>query len=193
MNSVALPFSLKRSNDVIAGGEVTSTTETVHGLLRLEAERLVVQWRISREVSRVGREIRTDEELQPVREVSVPLDALADAAIKQRGWGWFRTTRLTLTAADLRAFEEVAGAAGLQLEHPATLALSIPSADQLAAREFAADLNVRLAERTLPPTAPRAGLADAPAAPRRGLSGAAPAPRQLDDGGGQRGGPTPAG
>jgi hypothetical protein len=152
-STAALPFSLRRSSDTIVGGEVTSTAETIDGLLRLEGDRMVVQWRVRREISRVGREIRTDEELEPVREATLPLHALAGAAMRQRGWAWFRRTQLTLTAADLRAFEEVAGAAGLQLAHPATLDLDIPRAEQLPAREFAAELNVRIAEIALPEAA----------------------------------------
>ncbi|HSJ24795.1 MAG TPA: hypothetical protein VK929_09020 [Longimicrobiales bacterium] len=151
--TAALPFTLRRSSDVVRSLEVTSTAETIDGLLRLEEDRLVVQWRVRREISHVGLEIRTDEELEPVREAVLPLDALAGAAVRQQGWGWFRRTQLTLTAADLRAFEDVAGAAGLRLAHPATLELAIPRAEQLTAREFAAELNVRLAEHALPEAA----------------------------------------
>jgi hypothetical protein len=32
----ALPFFLKRSEDIIAAGRITSTAETIHGLLRLD-------------------------------------------------------------------------------------------------------------------------------------------------------------
>ena len=33
--SAALPFTLRRSNDIFSGEGITTTTETVHGLLRL--------------------------------------------------------------------------------------------------------------------------------------------------------------
>ena len=58
-HSAALPFVLKRSQDVLGAASMTSTKETVHGLLRLDGERLVVQWRLSRQIEHIGTEIRT--------------------------------------------------------------------------------------------------------------------------------------
>jgi hypothetical protein len=147
-HSGALPFVLKRSDDVIAGAEITTTAETVHGLLRLDRDRLRIQWRMSRETSRVGTEIRSDKELGAVREVVVPLDALAAASV--RLWRWFPwRVRFVLTAADLRAFEEVAGEQGLRLDHPAELVLRIRPSDRLAAEEFASELELAIAERSM--------------------------------------------
>lgn len=61
---------------------------------------------------------------------------------------WFTwRTEIVLTATDLRAFEEITGQAGLKLEHPATLSLPIDRRHELAALEFAADLDLLLAER----------------------------------------------
>jgi hypothetical protein len=148
-HAAALPFTLRRGQDVIARGEITSTTETVHGLLRLDGERLVIQWRVARETDRVGKEIRTDRELEPVREVAVPLAAIAGAAVRTAWWRWPPGRRLVLTAADLRAFEAVAGEAGLRLDHPAELALPVRRADRVAAREFAGELELAIAEREL--------------------------------------------
>jgi hypothetical protein len=54
-----------------------------------------------------------------------------------------------LTAADLRAFEEVAGQAGLSLDHPAELALRLRSEDRAAGNEFVGELELALAERAL--------------------------------------------
>jgi hypothetical protein len=147
-HSAALPFSLRRSHDVI-GEEITSTTETVHGLLRLDGERLVIQWRLLRATDRVGREIRTDRELEPVREVVIPLTGLAGAAVRVRWWRWPRGPQLVLTAADLLAFESVAGEAGLSLAHPAELVLQLRRADRAAAAEFVGELELALAEHAL--------------------------------------------
>lgn len=143
-----LPFVLCRSQDVI-GEEITSTTEMIHGLLRVDGDRLIVQWRVAREISRVGAEIRTDQEFEAVREVTVPLQEVAGAAVRWRGWRWLSAPKIVLTAADLRAFEEIAGAAGLQLDHPATLELQIHRSDHLPAQEFAAELNLARAEYAL--------------------------------------------
>ena len=46
--SAALPFSLRRSQDVLGSAEMTTTTERVHGLLRLDGEKLVsVPWAVT--------------------------------------------------------------------------------------------------------------------------------------------------
>jgi hypothetical protein len=146
-SSAALPFMLARTQDVIGVSEITSTREKVHGLLRLDGDRLVIQWRVARSTDRVGaRVIRTDLELEPVREVVLPLRSIAGAAVRWRWWEWPPGPRLLLVAADLRAFEEIAGAAGLRLDHPAELALRLRHSDRLAAREFAGELSLALAD-----------------------------------------------
>ena len=146
-HSAALPFVIHRKHDVV-GFEITSTKETVHGLLRLDGDELHIQWRVARSTERVGWQIRTDKEVEPVREVTVPLTAVAGATVRRR-WGWPPVMHLVLTAADLRAFEEVAGAAGLSLDHPAELALRLRGADLELGREFAGELELALAERAL--------------------------------------------
>jgi hypothetical protein len=146
-HSAALPFILKRSDDVI-GVEITSTRETVHGLLRLDGDRVYVQWRVARSTERVGWQIRTDREVEPVREAVIPLSAIAGATVRWQ-WRWPPGPYLVLTAADLRAFEEVAGAAGLSLNHPAELALRLRGADRALGNEFAGELELALAERAL--------------------------------------------
>lgn len=68
--------------------------------------------RTARTIDRYGREIRTDRELEPVRELALPLAALADAEVR---WSWFRWPPgryLILTGFDLRAFEDLAGEGG---------------------------------------------------------------------------------
>jgi hypothetical protein len=158
----ALPFVLKRSDvvldrmDVSFGAKVTSTKELIHGLLRADREALVVQWRVGRETEHVGTVIRTDHEYEPVRELRIPLSGLAAAAVRRRRWLWFkRGIEIVVTASDLSAFEEVTGEAGLKLKHPAALTLPIPRNHELAALEFAADLNLLLADRQ------QIGLSDA--------------------------------
>jgi hypothetical protein len=161
---VALPFFLRRSEDVIAKGEITSTAETVHGLIRVDGERLVLQWRVARETDRVGREIRTDHELDPVQEVAVPLSGIAAAKVRASWWPW-SGARFVLTASDLRAFEQLVGKGGLRLDHPAELVLRLRLRDRIAAQEFAGELELALAEQALraaeargalPPGEPRA-------------------------------------
>ena len=147
--TAVLPFFLRRSNDVVGVMEITSTQERVHGLLRLEEDRLVIQWRVARETERVGMEIRTDHDVEAVRELIVPLSAIGGAEVRARGWRRLLGPQVVLTASDLRAFEEITGAAGLKLAHPAALALRILRSDHLLAQEFAGELNLAVAEHAL--------------------------------------------
>ncbi len=146
--TATLPFTLRRSRDTYTLSEYTSTTETVHGLLHLAGDRVTIQWRVARKVDHVGTTVyRTDEEVEQVREVTIPLSGLGGALVRD---GWLervRGPRLVLTASDLRAFEGFAGPDGLRLEHPAQLVLRVRRRDRLAAREFAAELELAVAEQ----------------------------------------------
>lgn len=147
--TAALPFTLRRGHDVFEASEYTSTRETVHGLLRLDGAALHIQWRTSRTTDRMGRQVRTDREFEPVREVTVPLAALAGARVR---WSWRRWPpgyHLEITAADLRAFEQVAGEGGLKLKHPAQLGIRVTGGARMAARDFASEVELALADRAL--------------------------------------------
>jgi hypothetical protein len=145
----AVPFHLSRSQDQFAGGTVTSTKEVIHGLLRLEGDRVVVQWRLARRTEHMGAmAVRSDEELESVRELVVPLAGIAAAAVRRRWW-LPKNPVLVLRAADLRAFEEVAGEGGLKLDHHAELILGLRRSDLLVAEEFAAEVALAVAERGL--------------------------------------------
>jgi hypothetical protein len=150
----ALPFTLRRQNDVLDRGGITSTTETVHGLLRLDGERLIIQWRVHRATDRIGEEIRTEQQVDAVREAAIPVAELAGAVVRSPWWAIGRAWRLVLTAADLQAFESLAGPAGLQLIHPAQLVLRLRRQDRDAGREFAADLELAISEHAMRVAAP---------------------------------------
>ena len=148
-HSAALPFILKRGDDVFDDEGMTMTRETVHGLLRLDGERLVIQWRVARRTDHLGTEMRTDKEVEPVREIVVPIESVAGSFVRHRWWHWLTGPRLVLTASDLRAFEAVAGAEGLKLSHPAELVLRLRRGDRLAGEEFSAELALAVAESAL--------------------------------------------
>lgn len=143
----ALPFTLSRSTDVITGPEITTTDETVHGVMRLEGDRLVMQWRLTRTTSRVGKTIDSKSSIDPVAEFSLPLSSLASATVKA-SW-WRRHVRLSLIASDLRAFESIAGQGGLKLEHPAELVVNVRRGDLAAAQDFAGELELAIAEQAI--------------------------------------------
>ena len=108
---------------------------------------MIAQWRLARKIEHIGSEIRTDQDLEAVREVVVPLEAVAGAAVRPRFLGVLRGPVLVLTAADLRAFEEIAGEGGLRLGHPAELVVGVRRSDRILAEEFAAEVALALAER----------------------------------------------
>jgi hypothetical protein len=148
-HSAALPFHLKRSEDEFTSVQVITRVEQVHGLLVLDGERLVVQWRRATRTQRLGTGIKTEHEVDAVEEVVLPLSAVAGARVPDGLWSrWFKP-RVVLVAADLKAFDRFAGGEGLELEHPAELVLSIRRADRLRAVEFAAELELALAEMSV--------------------------------------------
>ena len=152
LHAAALPFALRREDGVIDEQGITSTREELHGLLRLVGDQLTVQWRTTREISRVGPEIRTDREMEPIREVAIPLSGLASAQLRRVWRRWRRVDVLVLTAADLRAFDgltEEDGVPGLVREHPAEVVLELRRADADLAREFVSELRLALAEHLL--------------------------------------------
>lgn len=144
-----LPFLVRRSSDVFTGLSVISTTETVHGLFRLEEQRLVVQWRLSTSTDEVGPQIRTDMAVGEVREVTIPLAAVGGALLRRPWWAFGRRLTLVLTANDLQAMDVLAGTGGLQLAHPGQLEVRLRPSDRDLAHEFIADLALALSENEM--------------------------------------------
>ncbi len=145
-----LPFTLRRSKSSFTASAMTTTTEKVHGLLRLEGAELTVQWRLARKTTFLGSvEQHTDEDIEAVRETTIPLSAMASAIVRRPWWRLWSGPRIVLLASDLRALEAVAGEDGLRLAHPAKLVLSVRRADALVAAEFAAELEIAVAEGAL--------------------------------------------
>ena len=154
-----LPFVIKRSSDEMDFTEITSTTEEVHGILRIEEDVLVVQWSTARQTERVGiTAIRTERDLDPAREVRLPLVGLGGATYRWRWWLFQPRATLVIRAADLKAFRILAGDSGLLLEHPAELRLGVRWGDRALAKEFAAELELQLADRALEAAEARVSL-----------------------------------
>ena len=162
----SLPFVLKRSKDAMTSTSISTTKETAHGLLRLEGDKLVIQWRLARTTERFTLDaMSSDEEFEEVKEIVVPLSGVAGAVVRRRWWEFFRAPRIVLRASDLQAFEALAGENGLRLAHPAEIVLPVRRRDRLAAEEFAAELELKVAQH---------GLASGSAPPALGEGGAAP-------------------
>ena len=139
----ALPFSLEGMEETLGVSELTSTKETIHGLLRLDGDRLLIQWRLTIKTEHLG---ETDEELGDINSVVLPLDRIAEVAVRRRWWEFWLGPRLVLTATDMLAFAQIAGEEGFRLSHPAELVLRLRRGDHLAAEEFAAEVALALAE-----------------------------------------------
>lgn len=144
-----LPFQLSADSQVIASGTVTTTQERRNGVLRLEGDMLVVQWRVEREIRRVGSEIRTDVERAGMRDVPVPVRMLGDARVRTRGRWWWRKWEIVLTARDLLAFDALAAEDGFGFAHPAELVLPLRVADLDLAYEFASEVELAIADVAL--------------------------------------------
>ena len=99
--------------------------------------------------------------------MSLPRAGMAGARVRWRFLPWPPRWQLVLRAADLTAFDAMAGEARLLLEHPAELVLDLRWADRDVAREFAADVALALAERNLQAAERQAALS--PADRDRGL------------------------
>lgn len=156
---IAVPFTLRRGHDAFTASTVTTTVETIHGLLRLDGGELVVQWRRSVKTDHMGAaSIHSDEEVDAVHERAVPLSAVDGMDVRRSRWTPWAAPVMVLRAADLAAFDEIAGAEGLRLDHPAELVLGIRRRDRLLAEEFAAELTLALARRTLGPRGERREL-----------------------------------
>jgi hypothetical protein len=143
----AVPFTLRRSKDEFSSTSLTSTVETIHGLLRLTGDQIVIQWRLARKTeSYTATAMKTDEDMEAVQEVVIPLEAVATAFVRRRWWEFWKGPRMVLTAADLQAFDEVVGKSGLRLNHPAEMAVAIRRKDLVLAEEFTAELTLAVAE-----------------------------------------------
>lgn len=145
----ALPFQLSAEHQVISGGSITTTEERRNGVLRLENDAVMVQWRVEREIQRIGPEIRTDTELAGIREVTVPIYALGDARIQSRGRLWWRKWEIVLTARDLQAYDALAREDGFAFVHPSELILPLRKDAVDAARDFASEVELAIAEHAL--------------------------------------------
>lgn len=60
-SAAALPFKLKCTKDEFGAASMTTTTETVHGLLKIEGEYVEIQWRLARRTEKLGAGINASD------------------------------------------------------------------------------------------------------------------------------------
>ncbi|MBT8462371.1 MAG: hypothetical protein KJO44_07570, partial [Gemmatimonadetes bacterium] len=143
----ALPFILEGKEEVLGISELTSTKDTIHGLLRLDGDKLVIQWRLTIKIEHLT---ETDEEHGDVNTHVLPLDSIVGVALRHRWWELWLGPRLVLTATDMLAFEHLTGEEGLPLSHPAELAFRLRRRERLAGEEFVAEMILAMAELEVP-------------------------------------------
>ncbi len=141
----SLPFSITSAEvSWDDGGRVdTSVYEglPISGLLRIEEKALCFQFRRTVSVSMTGW-MRGERDTQPpeIEDACVPLDQIREGALKRSRW---YTSRLTVHANDLRAFEQIPGGMGTRI----VLRIAKEHAD--LAERFISRLHLKLSEDTL--------------------------------------------
>ncbi len=146
----SLPFTAKQRSSTHTVVGYTATAETTHGMLRIDGDRLVIEWKVRRSTTRAGATYETREETDPVAEAAIPISRLASAMI-QRGRWWLggARPRLVLAANDLRAFESVTATGALSLKHPSRLEFTLARRDLDAAIDFAGELELAISDLQL--------------------------------------------
>lgn len=139
--TAVLPFRLKAASETqVAAWHSRTVSYRIHGLVRVEDGRLVLQWSGAAEVIEMkGTGARVKEETLPVRTVTLPVTRVAQLALEGRWWRW----RLVLRATDLAALAEVPGA------RDGALILWIARRDRAIAAELIANLEIQQADAAL--------------------------------------------
>ena len=143
-----LPIRFVKTLDAQVGGptQVTTTHELCEGLLRIDSDALVFQLLVTRTVTKIGgTSVNTDRFTEPVRELRVPIAALA--SIRIRRTGWLRRREVVIIARDLRAFIDLPGARAQELKIPVLRQNADAAAEFVGTVELAmADYALKLAE-----------------------------------------------
>ena len=137
-----LTFTLRMpSQDLTAGGRISWSTYKVHGVLQLDADRLVLEWAVTASKGEVeGMDVRMNVEELPVEALELPVERLYEARVHTAWW----RPHLTLIANDLTLFKGIPGAEG------GSLRLYLARTDRLLALHIAGDINeaIRLSQST---------------------------------------------
>ena len=129
----ALPFKTAEGTEMSSDA---LTTRRSDGILKLEEAELLFEFQITDEVM-TGSGIEKDTE--EVTEVRVPLPSVVSVGLQARWW----RRRLRIGTDSLRTFDGVPGAKQGQID------LRIARKDMAAARELAAEIEMRLADLAL--------------------------------------------
>jgi hypothetical protein len=119
------------------------TRSLAYGLARLDAEALVLQYRVRHRHSQGGVTVSAPPDSE-VLESRIPLSALRSARVVRRWW----RTRVVLSAADMHGFQDLPGVVHDQL------VLAVDRAHRADAADLASSLELALTTRLLDRTGP---------------------------------------
>lgn len=132
---IPIPFKIRRATR--DSNTYLQTATHVHGLVGMEDDEVVLQYRITTVRQRIGAmPERTESE---VGEARIPLDAIRRAEVRR---GWFRT-RVVLLPANLHSFGGIPGFTGDEL------VLTIPRAERAGAADLVSSIEMALSTRLL--------------------------------------------
>lgn len=139
--TAVLPFRLKAAAETqVAPWNTRIVSYRIHGLVRIEDTRLVLEWSGTAEIIETkGTGTRIKEEALSVRAVTLPVTRVAQLALEGRWWRW----RVVLRATDLAALAEVPGA------RDGALTLWIARRDRSIAAELITNLEIQQADAAL--------------------------------------------
>ena len=140
-HAIALPFRTRLPSEWTSGKEAVFTERRVEGILKLTADDLVVEIRITEATTRRSGAggFATDETASEVAELAVPLDRVAAFRLKKWWWG----PRLTIVTDSLRFFEDVPGSKQGRLD------LRIARRDLPMAEKLVTEYEIRQADLSL--------------------------------------------
>lgn len=134
-----IPFKMKvehpRADETFAMTELMSASRSIEGLLRMDGDDMVLQFRVHDYVLDVN--MKQEKDTSEAHEVRVPLASLAEAKLK----GWWRG-KLVLTSMDLTTFEALGCTDG-------RVVLTVPRAAKPDAAELATALAFRISDMEL--------------------------------------------
>lgn len=140
-HAVAVPFRTRLPAEWTSGRNWVLTERGVEGLLRLAGDELVLEIRVTEDITTVSDSsgYQKDKKASDVAELAVPLSRIVSTRLRKWWWG----PRLTVVTDSMRLFEDVPGAA------PGRLDLRIARRDVPMAEMLVNEVQIRLADLSL--------------------------------------------
>jgi hypothetical protein len=138
----SLPVRLvgKVGESSVRSGLARSVSLSLHGIVRLEGDQVILEWSGTRRVAEAGRGLaRSAEEPVPVSRVVLPVASLGRVALRRHWW----RRRLVLRSADLAAVQSVPTA------RSGEIVLDVSRADRHVAADLVSRIELAVADHAL--------------------------------------------